>query len=461
MLRRWAQRDADDVPLHREGDALAIAGPPTAEWVSQFLGLSDAGWAVGVIDPYASPREVEAAVEQLAPAVMLVDQEVDSEAYPLTGYVPWNGTEGSFGYAMEVYVHGGGRADASAARDEDVFYVGFTSGSAGVPKAFARTHRSWWESFVRFDPIARLGPGDVVTIPGPLSSSHFLFGALHALHAGALVHLTDGSVHASVPPHAGVRAMYVVPTMLAGLCARPPADPVDIIFCAGARLEAALVARVREAFPDARLVEYYGASELSFVAIREDGDGTPAGSVGQAFPGVEIAIRDTDGGDCVAGEEGVIHVRSDLVFAGYRGHPPQQAVHPDPDGWLTVGDRGRLDAHGYLWVAGRGSALIIQGGVNVQPEEVEETIAAAAGVRACVAVGVDDARWGQVVCVAVVADPEVTRADLRAHVAHHIAPARRPRRYVRIDHVPVLPSGKVDRATVAGWVTRGDCRELA
>lgn len=221
--------------------------------------------------------------------------------------------------------------------------------------------------------------------------------------------------------------------------------------CAGARLEPEVIGRASWTWPNAGLVEYYGASELSFVAIRRDGDDTPPGSVGRAFPGVEIDVRDGDGVSAPAGEAGVLHVRSPLVFMGYRGGAPPGAAHRDADGWITVGDRGSVDSRGHVRVDGRGSALILTGAANVQPEEVEEVVATAPGVASCVVVGVDDPAWGQIVCAAVEPRPgaALTRAGLRAHVAGRLSAYKRPRRYVALHGPPPLGrTGKVDRAAV-------------
>ncbi len=230
----------------------------------------------------------------------------------------------------------------------------------------------------------------------------------------------------------------------------PGQDP-GYIFCAGARLDTAVVAATRERFPASQLVEYYGASELSFVAIRRHGDASPPGSVGGAFPGVEIRILDENHQPVAQGETGEIVVRSDLVFSGYRGTPPIGAARSLAGGWWGVGDRGSLDGDGYLFVEGRGSNLIITGGVNVQPEEVEEVVATADGVAACVVLGLPDERWGEQVCAVLVPEPgaKLTRADIRRQVAAALSRPKRPRRYLLVDGpLPVGRSGKIDRDAV-------------
>lgn len=452
----------------RSGDAyVAVIADWTPEFVACFLGLASAGRAVGVIDPAWSDTEVRGALDQLDPGAVLVADEHAGRLDAIAGTGRGHAVDGEAGWTVlttgdRVAPHAPPPVTADAP-----FYVGFTSGSSGRPKAFVRTHRSWWQSFMGFDRLCPLDPGGAVLVPGPLSSSHFLFGALHALHAGATVEIVDP---ATLPRRLadGDRpsALYVVPTLLAGICAGEPAGDggPGYIFCAGARLEATVAEAAARRFPAARLVEYYGASELSFVAMREHGDRTPAGSVGPAFPGVEVSIRDEDDRPVPAGREGTIFVRSDLVFAGYRGHPPAGGARRLDGGWWTVGDRGMLDADGNLFISGRGSSLIITGGANVQPEEVEDAVARCPGVAACAVVGVPDPRWGEIVCAAVVAqrDASLRRDQLRAGLAGVLAPYKRPRRYVLLDGpLPVGRSGKVDRPRVRELVlAAGDDREI-
>lgn len=455
---RWAAHTDDRSPF------VALLGDWTPEFVAAFLGLVSSGWAVGVLDLTWSPIEIAAALDQLDPCALLVAGEMD--AVPQTG---WSDALHTLP-GWTVLTRDARGVPAPPPRSDSPFYVGFTSGSSGRPKAFVRSHRSWWESFERFSAICPLDPEGTVLVPGPLSSSHFLFGALHALHVGSTVELVSsaeyspGYVARRVADPRPLSGMYVVPTMLAQQAATAGGGAPDHIFCAGARLDRTVREQAARRFPSSRLVEYYGASELSFVAIQVDGDGTPPGSVGRVFPGVEVSIRDDRDLPVAAGEPGVIWARSELVFAGYRGEAPSGGARSLPDGWLTVGDRGVLDSDGYLAVAGRGSALIITGGANVQPEEVEAVVAAADGVDECVVVGIPEATWGQLVCAVITsARPDApSRGDLRRHVATHLTRYKRPRRYVLIPGpLPVGRSGKVDRGVVLDLVQSGAGREIS
>ncbi|MGD9696667.1 MAG: AMP-binding protein [Thermoleophilia bacterium] len=466
LIARAAALGARSAGWSEHGDArspyIGLVSDWTPDFVAAFCGLAAAGWAVGVIDPLWSADEAGGAVAQLDPCAVLVADGRDDHLARLARSA-WRPVDRLTGWTVVAAQRPAAPRPVPPARPDGIFYVGFTSGSAGRPKAFARTHRSWWESFERFAEVCPPAPRGPVVSPGPLSSSHFLFGALHGLHCGAGVEVTPaadqgaGALARRVADGEAPSALYVVPTMLARLAASPCGDAADpaYIFCVGARLESAVAAAARRRFPGSRLVEYYGASELSFVTIRDHGDAAPPGTVGRAFPGVEVSIRGDGDEPLPPGREGTIFVRSGLVFAGYRGVAPTGAARAIEGGWLTAGDRGALDADGHLRVAGRGSSLIIRGGANVQPEEVEEVVAAAAGVAACVVVGLPDEAWGEVPVAAVLAEPgaALTRAALRAHVAASLARHKRPRRYVLLDDPPPLGrTGKVDRAAVRATV---------
>ncbi len=443
---------------------VALLTPPTGDSLAVFTGLSTAGWAVGVLDPSWTASENEVAVRQLDPVAVVVPAHEDAlgQCLVAAGWRPMTHPDGGW-IALLSARHARGVPPGEPGPDTD-FYVGFTSGSAGTPKAFARTHRSWCESFRGLDTLVDISEDHVVAVPGPLSSSHFLFGALHALHRGAHIDLRALPVGRPWPGDHAPDVMYVVPSLLARalVAAGPGRAGPAYLMCAGARLDPATAGHAAAVWPDSGIVEYYGASELSFVSIRRPGDGTPTGSVGRAFPGVEITIRDEDDRPLPIGRPGRVFARGPLVFSGYRGAVPASAAHRAVDGAWTVGDIGHIDENGHLYVSGRGSALIITGGLNVQPEEVEEVIRTCDGVADSVVVGLPDNRWGEIVVAVVARDNGGTpcRARLREEAAR-LSTGKRPRRYLaHPEPFPLLRSGKVDRSAVREAALAGRLEEI-
>ena len=311
-------------------------------------------------------------------------------------------------------------ADLAGAQDEGRLgaddLVLFTSGSTGRPRGVVRTMASWVASLQPLSAVTGIGAGDVVWLPGPLTSSLSLYGAFHAAAVGAT---TGVLTHTATAAH-------LVPAVLADAVASPHLLPrLRTVVVAGAALPAVL--RDKAAGLGWRVVEYYGAAELSFVGVREG-----AGPM-REFPGAQVRLHD-----------GRVWVRSPYLARGYLRADDAGPLVRDGE-WASVGDVGRTD--GSAWaVVGRGDSAIVTGGHTVVAEEVEEVLAAVPGVKAVAVVGVPHDRLGAYVVAVVVADRPVRSALVRA-VAALPAPAR-PRRWLSIDRLPHTASGKVARGEV-------------
>jgi long-chain acyl-CoA synthetase len=170
-------------------------------------------------------------------------------------------------------------------------------------------------------------------------------------------------------------------------------------------------------------------------------------SVGVAQTPVQVRVADAQGRDLAAGETGEVLVRGDTVMAGYWRNPEATAAALR-DGWLWTGDLGCLDADGFLTLKDRSKDLLISGGSNIYPREVEEVLLTAPGVAEVAVVGAPDPEWGEVVVAFVVRQPGAesnvaTEAALDAHCLAHIARFKRPKRYVFTDALPKNNYGKV------------------
>jgi acyl-CoA synthetase (AMP-forming)/AMP-acid ligase II len=295
-----------------------------------------------------------------------------------------------------------------------------TSGTTSDPRAVVRTTGSWFDSFPHVSRLAEVGPNARVWIPGPLSSTMNLFAAVHARYIGAsVVDAPEGATHAHLTPALLQEAL------------QQGADLAGVhVVVAGDRLPRDLSGRARGA--GARISHYYGAAELSFVAW-----GTSEADL-RPFPRVEVQVRG-----------GVLWVRSPYLSQGYGGADGPFTV--DADGFATVGDRGSLE-NGVLTVAGRGAEAVLTGGTTVLVADVELGLRRA-GVPDVIVVGVPHRRLGHIVA-GVVADVAVAHRA-RAAARSVLTPAQRPRLWFHLPHFPVTPSGKVDRAAVAGLASAG------
>ncbi len=222
---------------------------------------------------------------------------------------------------------------------------------------------------------------------------------------------------------------------------------VTTLVSAGAKLAPALRAELVRMFPRARIVEYYGASELSFAAAGAADEGCPPAAVGRPLPGVRVSLRDDAGAEVTVGSIGRLWVRSDMLATGYVAATTGPASFCDAGGWATVGDHAWQDADGWIYLVGRDDGMLISGGLNVYPAEVEAVLQTADAVGEAVVLGLPDPYWGERI-VAVVTlrnGRRPTRADLLAHCRARLAAYKCPKRILVLDALPLSASGKIAR----------------
>jgi long-chain acyl-CoA synthetase len=342
------------------------------------------------------------------------------------------------------------------------FYIGFTSGSTGLPKGFRRHHRSWTESFRicvdTFGPDAATG----ILSPGRSSHSLFLFGMLLGIWTGAGVVIQDkfSASHALNTLRQGrTPCLIAVPSQLilmiewAARHAIAPIQATRLIMISGARWARHRTAELQALFPQARIIEFYGASETSFIAWMDADVNAPAQVVGQPFGHVEIDIREAE----APGGPGLIFVRSAMLFMGYIGATTDvkaDATAAIRDGdWLSVLDMGHLDEQGRLCLAGRQNRMITTQGKNLFPEELESVLSAHPGIAKASVQGVADALRGMKVVAAVQPESgysgELHAAELSAWCRNQLEAYKAPKRYFVCDDWPLTTSGKTDHAALA------------
>jgi len=322
----------------------------------------------------------------------------------------------------------------------------YTSGTTGPPKgvwsgvlddrvatALLAEERELWA----FD------EADVHLVCSPLHHSAPLRFAAGTLLAGGDVILLphfDAAVVSDVIARESPTSTFCVPAhlwRLFALDALPSLSGFRLVAHAGAPCPEALKRRAIEAFPSGALWEFYGSTEGQFTACNADEWLARPGTVGRARPGRRLTVDD----------DGVIWctVPAHARFEYWRD--PVKTAEAWRGDSFTVGDVGRLDDEGYLFLDGRRDDLIITGGVNVYPAEVEHVIHGLPGVVAAAVVGVDDERWGQRVCAVVVG--QVHADDVIAHCRAHLAPYKCPKDVYLVDELPMTSTGKLQRSKVA------------
>lgn len=479
-LNYWAEHDPDEIAVVIGDDpltwsalrdraivelgetctpSLLIEGNSTT-FPSKFAAAVAGGGLCAVLDPTWPSDQVKAMVEMIGqkipsnPGASVVTTGFDRPPRVPRGKTPE-------GQDSKELVDGDLDAD---------FLIGFTSGTTSIPKAFTRTRRSWRASFEASTAFFGLRREDRTLAPGPLAASLNLYALAECIYAGSSFHtLTQfdvGDAHASIV-HDGITRLVVVPTMLRLLSERGLAGGVDAsglssIICAGSKLDARTLEGTRRWAPNARVYEYYGASELSFVAgqevrfrgVSDEGRWT---DVGAPFPGVTLRILNEDGTDAAEGQPGSIFVRSDMISNGYLWEVGEGGLCTVDD-WHSVGDDGFLE-HGVLHILGRQSDLIITSGRNVYPHEIELALASIPGIASAVAVGVpDDLRGERIVAGIVPSCGPVTPTHIRNGLEGQLSRYKRPVQYFELGAVPMTDRGKISRGLFREWVLGRDAR---
>jgi acyl-CoA synthetase (AMP-forming)/AMP-acid ligase II len=251
-----------------------------------------------------------------------------------------------------------------------------------------------------------------------------------------------------------ITAAFLVPSQLNDLITHPgfsngPLKTLRNIGYAGAPMGRALADRIRAALPDVMFTENYGQSEACPITIRCERHGADKReTVGQAASNAEIGIVDGEGHLLLPGEIGEIVTRGDQVFDEYFNDPQEtRDVFRLADGWLLTGDVGFLDDDGFLTLVDRSKDMLVSGGENVYPAEIENALYQHAAVVECAVFGIPDERWGEVPAahVVLVSDAAVSEAELIDFCAAKIARFKRPRVVRFVSELPKTPVGKIHK----------------
>jgi long-chain acyl-CoA synthetase len=402
-----------------EGSRVALLVPGSHAYLRAVMGLLAEGMFPIPLDPRLTAHERERILAHLHPD-LVVEEESALADLPRTQGLPrarpMHVTSGTTGTpkGVDSGLLDDEQAEALVAEERDLW--GFVEDDVNL--VLSPLYHS---APLRFAMGTTLAGGRVV-VPGPFDPG-----------------LVTAAIESERPT-----SMFCVPTHLQRLFAHwdrvgtPDLSSFRLVAHAGAPCPADVKRRLIETFPDGSTWEFYGSTEGQFTACASEEWLVRPGTVGRARPGRTLEVDDDGVIWCAVPE----HAR----FT-YFGDPEKTAAAwrtgPDGRGSFTVGDVGRLDDDGYLYLEGRREDLIISGGVNVYPLEVEQVLGEHPGVTDVAVYAVDDPEWGQRVCAAVVG--QASLAELRAYAREHLAPPKRPKTWVFQEALPRTLTGKVRR----------------
>lgn len=362
----------------------------------------------------------------------------------------------------------------TAVTADDPFCMTLTGGTTGFPKGVLVSHRARYASAV----AATIGFGteerDVVAVVTPLFHVAGLFvcyqPAVLAGAAAVFLPIWDPADFMTAVERHRVTTTMMVPTQLRDLLDHPQFDPGRLaglrqIVYAGAPMSSALLDRLVGALPSVEFVENYGQSETGPLTVRR-GWHLPdkAGSIGRPLCNVELAVVDEKGRPVPSGEVGEIVTRGDHLLSGYEGAPEEtDALYRTGDGWCWTGDLATVDEDGFLALVDRRKDVIIAGGENIYPQEIENALYRHEAVAECAVFGVPDDRFGEVPAAHVILKPGARAPspdELIAHCARHVARHKRPRRLEFVDSLPKTAVGKIQRSLVRAPYWEGRERKI-
>ncbi len=339
-------------------------------------------------------------------------------------------------------------------KQDDTAVILFTSGTTGQPKGVMLTHRNLYSNASAAVELAEATGEEPGTTLGALPLAH-IYGFTMAntlfLRGGRMVILPKFDVRAvceAIQKHK-VQSFSAVPAMIYALTMAPEVEEYDVsslesVGSGSAPLPVSLIEAFRKRF-NAEIYEGYGLSEAApTVSAHRRGEPIKPGSVGRAFPGVELRIADEKGQPLPTGEVGELLVRGENITPGYyRNEEATRAAIQD--GWLHTGDVARLDDDGYLYIVDRKKDLILRGGFNIYPRDLEELISRHPAVAEVAVVGVPSERMGEEVVAVVVPGPDsgITEEELLAFCQERLAKYKTPRAVVFMDAMPRNGVGKI------------------
>ena len=462
------------------GERVAIWAHNIPEWIMTEFGAAMAGVILVTVNPGLRSSEVEYVLKQSRAAGVMVVPEFRGnpmlatvealqsrlpELREIVCFDQWDAFLASGDIA---------KPELPIVRSTDPVMIQYTSGTTGFPKGALLHHRGLVNNGAHTADRAGIADGAVQLTTMPLFHTGgcvcCVIGAVSQRATQVLVEAFDPGLVIELIQSYRCNAMLGVPTMLVAMMEHPSFASADLssvkaIYSGGSTVPAAIVTALEQQL-GAPFTIVFGQTECSPVALMTwttDTVADKAGTIGTPMPNVEVKIVNPDTGQTVPiGEIGEICTRGYHVMCGYFENEAATRAAIDPEGWLHTGDLGAMDARGYCTVEGRLKDMIIRGGENIYPRELEEVLFRHPAVGDVAVVGLPDARWGEVVAAFIRPPPGATvdKEKLFDYLREHLAPHKTPRHWFVVDAMPLTGSGKIQKFKLREQWAKGEMKEL-
>jgi len=446
------------------GERVAVWAPNLPEWVILEFAAGLAGLVLVTINPALRPAELAYVLNQSGAAGIFLVPEFRS---PMAEFLAEVRPEVPALREVVFFTDWAAFLDTAPAeavlpevKPDDIAQIQYTSGTTGFPKGAELHHRGMTNNARFYAERLGLRPGEVYVNPMPLfhtaGCGMGVLGAVQSLAVDVPVLAFDPALVLELIEAERGTVFGGVPTMMIAMLGHPDFERRDLsclraAISGGAPVPAELVRRV-EARLGVRFSIVFGTTECSPLLTQvkpDDSARDRAETLGTPLPQTEIKIADiATGGPVPVGQVGELYARGYLVMHGYHDAPEATAAAIDAEGWYHTGDLASLDGRGYLRIEGRIKDMIIRGGENIYPREIEDALFDHPAVAEAVVIGVPDQTWGEVVAAfvrPVPGQPRPAPEELRAHCRERLAPYKTPEHWVFVDAFPMTPSGKIQK----------------
>ena len=446
----------------RKGDRIGVMLPNSIDYVVVGYAIAKSGLVMVPLnyrftgtDLSYHLRDAQASALLYASDFAAAAAQAKGELAGLRTFAAGAPREGDESTLRELIDGGSDAEPAVDVAESDPFYLGYTSGTTGRPKGAIVSHRNRKLAYHFWAIEYGIGMHDVSLHAGPFHHSAPFGFTLAQLCLGgrvAVLPAFDAAEAMRTMHRERVTWAFMVPYMYNAILRLQEEDlrafspaSLRILISAASPLPTSLKDRLLQAFPHAGLHEFYGATEAGLITnLRPEDQSRKLRCVGQPVPNVEIRLLAPDGSPVGPGEVGEIFIRSPTLLDGYFGAPEKTAA-AFRDGWCTLGDLGRRDAEGYLYIVDRVKDVIKSGGVNVFPAEIEDVLLMHPALQEAAVVGIPDDKWGEAVHAIVVPRPgaELKVEEVLAFCRQALAGYKIPKSLEVRAELPRSPAGKV------------------